>query len=110
MTRYARISLWLPLALGCLAADAETYKCVQGGKTTFSDTPCAAGASRVDQHSDGISREQRRQADIINQKNASQLSELEYNAARNRYQRGGGVQVLPGDTEQSPSPKNRGYR
>ena len=110
MIRFARTSLWLPLALTCLSAGAQTYKCVQGGKTTFSDLPCAASANRVDQHVDGVSREQRYQAEIINQRNARQLSELEYNAARNRYQRGGGAQVLPGDTDPSSTKNRRDYR
>jgi len=84
------------LLVASLSASAQTYKCLQGGKPVFSDIPCAGDASRVDEHSDGVSRDQRRQAEIVNQKNSSQLSELEYNAARNRYNRGG-VQVLQGD-------------
>lgn len=84
------------LLVASFSASAQTYKCLQGGKPVFSDTPCAGDASRVDQHSDGVSRDQRRQAEMVNQKNSNQLSELEYNAARNRYYRSD-VQVLQGD-------------
>lgn len=76
--------LWL-LSLNALA---ETYKCTQGGKSVFSDTPCMAGASRVDQHTDRIEGSRQRQAELVHQKNQSQLSELEYQAARDRRVRG----------------------
>lgn len=99
------------LALLCqLAVDAgaDTYKCTQAGKTVISDTPCAAGASKVDQSTDKISRSQKLQAEVINQRNRVQLSELEYKAARDKNIRGG-VAILPGEPETQPSPR-RAYR
>lgn len=68
----------------CLSVQAETYKCNQGGKTVFSDTPCMTGAGRVDHQTDQVERSQKRQADLVHQKNRTQLSELEYRAARDR--------------------------
>lgn len=97
----------LPLLCSWTAAEADTYKCIQGGKTVFSDIPCVAGANRVDQGADQVSREQRRQTEVVNHKNARQLSELEYNAARNRgYQ--GGAMVVP--TDPAPSSRTGRYR
>lgn len=88
MNRPHHLALLALLSLG-LSAQAETYKCSQGGKTVISDTPCMAGASRVDQSADQIGRSQKRQAELVHQKNQSQLSELEYQAARDRNVKGG---------------------
>lgn len=106
MIRYCMLVL---LVAGSFSATAQTYKCVQGGKAVFSDIPCASGANRVDQHTDGVSRDQRRQAELVNQKNNTQLYELESNAAQGRHQRNS-VQVLQGDATPSEQINNRGYR
>lgn len=94
-----RVACGLLLGI-CLAAQAQTYKCLQGGKTVFSDVACPGGG-RVDQRSDAIDRDQRRQAELVDQKNRSQLAELEYRAARDRHQRVGGYNIIdsmnPGD-------------
>ncbi len=74
----------------------------------FSDTPCAAGANRVDEGADKVSREQRRQAESINQGNRGQLAELEYRAARDRNARGG-VYILNSEPV-PPSTYNRRSR
>lgn len=105
-----RSLLFALLVSAAFSTSAETYKCVQAGKTIFSDTPCASGASRVDQNSDGVSKDQRRQAELVNQKNNTQLYELESRAAQGRYQRNS-VQVWQGDTAPSNQDNNaRGYR
>lgn len=88
MNRLHHVSLLALLGL-CLSAQAETYKCSQGGKTVISDTPCMAGANRVDQSADQIERSQKRQAELVHQRNQSQLSELEYRNARDRNVKGG---------------------
>jgi hypothetical protein len=98
------------LAWGHFAVGADTYKCTQGGKTVFSDIPCAAGANKVDQSSDKVSRESRYQAEYINQKNSRQLSELEYQAARDKAFRGGTSEVpasLPPASRQRPTYRYR---
>jgi hypothetical protein len=97
------IRLLSVLLLVHIAVDAVagTYKCTQAGKTVISDVPCAAGASKVDQSSDHVSRSQRLQAEVVNQRNQSQLSELEYKAARDRNVRGG-IAILPGETTSQP--------
>ncbi len=77
------------LSLFSLNAQAELYKCTVGGHSVFSDTPCKAGASRVDRDTDRIEGSRKRQAELVHQKNQSQLSELEYQAARDRRVRGG---------------------
>jgi len=77
------------LALCSLPVQAETYKCLRGGQSVFSDTPCQAGASRVDQKTDRIEGSRQRQAELVHQKNQRQLSELEYQASRDRHVRGG---------------------
>jgi hypothetical protein len=87
MNRFVRLSLLSLFGL-CLNVQAETYKCTQSGKTVFSDSPCMAGASRVDQGTDQVGRSQKRQAELVDQKNRTQLSELEYRAARDRNVRG----------------------
>lgn len=97
-----RIACGLLLLGICLAAHAQTYKCLQGGKTVYSDVACPGGsAGRVDQRSDATDRDQRRQAELVDLKNRSQLAELEYRAARDRQQRGGGYNIIdsmnPGD-------------
>lgn len=76
------------LFLNVLNVNAETFKCTQNGKFIISDTPCMAGASRVDTTSDAVSQEQRRQAEQVNQRNRRQLSELEHKAAQDRATRG----------------------
>jgi hypothetical protein len=96
--RFGRLCLALTF-LAPLAAGAETYKCAQGGKTVISDVPCAAGAPRVDQPSDKVSISQKRQAEAVNQKDRTQLTELESKAARDRNYRGG-INSLP----EQPSP------
>lgn len=88
MNRLYHLPLLALLSLS-LSAQAETYKCSQGGKTVISDIPCMAGARRVDQSADQIERSQKRQAELVHQRNKSQLSELEYRAARDRNVKGG---------------------
>lgn len=104
-----RMAVILPLCCFCLAASADTYRCVKGGQVHFSDTPCAAGANRVDQNTDKVSREQRRQAESVNQENRGQLAELEYRAARERNLRGG-VYILNSEPAAPPSTYNRRSR
>ena len=99
------------LALLCqLAADAgaDTYRCSQGGKTVISDIPCASGARKVDQAADQISRSQSLEAEVVHQHNRVQLTELEYQAARDRNVRGK-VSILPAPTDPEPSSRRR-YR
>jgi hypothetical protein len=88
MTMKTLFSLTL-LGLLSLNVQAELYKCTQGGHSVFSDTPCKAGASRVDREADRIEGSRKRQAELVHQKNQSQLSELEYQAARDRRVTGG---------------------
>lgn len=85
MKKLIKVMVLVPLACICLDAAAETFKCVKEGKTVYSDLPCASTAARVDDMSDKVSRVQRRQADDVNRQNRQQLSELEYQAARDRY-------------------------
>ncbi|UCV03682.1 DUF4124 domain-containing protein [Dechloromonas denitrificans] len=102
MNRFVCLSL-LSLFLFALNVQADTYKCTQGGKTVFSDTPCMAGAGRVDDQADQINRSQKRQAELVHEKNRTQLSDLEYRAARDRNVKGG-YNVIdsmhPGDAPQ----------
>lgn len=70
--------------------------------------PCVAGASRVDQSTDKVSRDQRRQAESVNQSNRGQLAELEYRAARDQNVRGG-VYILNNEPV-APSSSSRRYR
>lgn len=94
-----------------VVAMAETYRCTKGGQTVISDVPCAPGAGRVDAQSDAVSREQRRQAELVDTKNRRQLSEIEYRNARERnYQ--GGVYVLeptPAATSSNTTRRGRAY-
>lgn len=89
----------------CIMAHAETFRCQKNGQTVFSDLPCAAGAARVDVGTDRVSRTQRMQAEVVDQRNRRQLSELEYNAAQARNYHGG-VIVAPDPAATS----SRGYR
>lgn len=100
--RVIQILVLLSLCYFSRSVVAETYKCSKGGQAVFSDVPCASGASRVDAHSDVVSREQRRQAEIIHERNRGQLSELEYRAARERGFRGG-VYILGSDSAPTTS-------
>lgn len=102
--RLGRFCLMLAL-LGPPAAGAETYRCVQGGKTVISDLPCAAGADRVDQRSDQVTKSQKRQAEEVNQKNRAQLSELEAKSARDRSYRGGVIELPPQPSPVASSPR-----
>lgn len=77
------------LFLNISGINAETFKCTQNGKSIISDSPCMLGAARVDQISDKVTQEQRRQAEIVNYRNRRQLAELEYKAAQDRPSRGG---------------------
>lgn len=104
-----RMVVLLSLQCLCLPALADTYRCVKGGQAVFSDTPCAAGVSRVDQGTDNVSRDQRRQAEFVNLRNRSQLSELEYRAARDRNT-AGNVLILPGEAVSTPSTTSRRSR
>ena len=72
-------------AVSSISATGETYKCVIKGQSVISDTPCQAKAQRVDTSSDQITRDERRQAELVNARNQTQLSELEYRAAQERY-------------------------
>jgi len=99
------------MSCGSVVAVAETYRCTNGGKTVISDIPCAPGAGRVDAQSDAVSREQRRQAELVDTKNRRQLSEIEYHNTRERNYRGG-VYVLeptPASTSTSTPRRARGY-
>lgn len=77
------------LFLNVSITNAETFKCVQNGKSIISDSPCMLGAARVDQIGDNVTQEQRRQAEVVNYRNRRQLAELEYKAAQDRASRGG---------------------
>lgn len=106
MNRFVYFSLMSVLGLG-LNVQAETYKCSQGGKTVFSDMPCMVGASRVDQQTDQIERSQKRQAELVHQKNRTQLSELEYRAARDNNARGN-YQIIGGmPSSETPQARRR---
>lgn len=89
-------------------ACADTYRCSQAGKTVISDVPCASGASKVDQSTDKVSRSEILQAEFVNQRNRSQLSELEYKAAQDRNVRGG-LAIL-GEEPANRARSNRRYR
>lgn len=102
--RFGRLCLMLAL-LAPIAADAETYRCAQGGKTVISDLPCAAGAERVDRGSDQVTRSQKREAEEVNRRNRTELSELEAKAARDRNYRGGVIVVPPQPSPVTPSPR-----
>jgi len=47
---FSRAAIALPVSLALLAgaADAAVYKCDVGGKTVFSDRPCATDAQKLD--------------------------------------------------------------
>ncbi len=100
------------MSCGSVVAAAETYRCTKGGQTVISDAPCAPGAGRVDDRSDAVSREQRRQAELVDMKNRRQLSEIESHNARERSYKGG-VYVLeptPATTSTTNTPRRgRGY-
>jgi len=100
------------MSCGSVVAAAETYRCTKGGQTVISDAPCAPGAGRVDDRSDAVSREQRRQAELVDIKNRRQLSEIESHNARERSYKGG-VYVLeptPATTSTTNTPRRgRGY-
>lgn len=68
-------------------ATAATYKCIQGGKSFYSDTPCAHDAKIADASSDQVTAAQRRQAHNVNYLNQSQLQEIARDEANARYQR-----------------------
>lgn len=85
MNRCVQILAWAAFAALCQESFAETYKCAREGKTVYSDLPCSAGAARVDGGADKVDRDQRRQAEAVNRANRRQLSELEYQASRDRY-------------------------
>ena len=97
---------FLVLAASLLAgnAAAATYKCTQGGKTVITDVLCAANADRVDQASDKVNRSQQRQAETVDMRNRSQLSELEWKARQERNYRGG-VHVIPGPASPADTPR-----
>ena len=101
-----RSTAFLVLAASLLAgnAAAATYKCTQGGKTVITDVPCAANADRVDQASDKVNRSQQRQAETVDMRNRSQLSELEWKARQERNYRGG-VHVIPGPASPADTPR-----
>jgi ribosomal protein L29 len=103
LTRLASLLMLIPVSVGAVA---DTYRCSISGKTVISDTPCASKASKVDQSSDQVSRSQKLQAELVNQRNQSQLSELEYKAARDRNVRGG-IAILPGEPISQPSSNRR---
>lgn len=83
---------------------AETYKCIQNGKTVIADSPCAHNADRVDQQADRVNRSQQRQAESVHMKNQAQLSELEWKARQDRHVRGG-VQIVPGPASPADTPR-----
>ena len=101
-----RSTAFLVLAASLLAgnAAAATYKCTQGGKTIITDVPCAANTDRVDQASDKVNRSQQRQAETVDMRNRSQLSELEWKARQERNYRGG-VYVIPGPASPADTPR-----
>jgi hypothetical protein len=105
------IGVLVLVSVSCISLNvgADTYKCSKGGQTVFSDVPCAPGANRVDANTDAVSREQGRQAEIVNERNRGQLSELEYRAARERNYRGG-VYILGSETAPGNSPAYRRSR
>lgn len=106
MKRLFRTSFLLASLGICCPASADTYKCSVGGKIVYADAPCQSSGSRVDQQADAVSRDQQRQAEIVNTRNRRQLAELEYSAARDRHLRGS-VSVI--DSMQSPDTANSRY-
>lgn len=82
MQGFANFMLSLSLISFGVIANADTYKCTKGGQTVYSDTPCAASASKVDAFSDKLSNDQRTQAAKVHQGNKNMLSEIEYQEAR----------------------------
>lgn len=49
----------LILSLAAATAQAQTYKCVVGGKTVYADVPCAPDARNVGAMQDSLSEDQR---------------------------------------------------
>lgn len=91
------------------SAMAETYKCQTDGKTTYSDIPCAAKSTRVDSASDKVSKSQKLQAEIVDQKNHNQLSDLQYQAARTR-QTPASIYILNSANSPPPNTSSRTIR
>lgn len=93
------------------SAVADTYKCVIGGKSVYSDVPCANSSARVDAATDKVSRGQKLEAEVVNQTNRRQLSELEYRAAIDRNTPGKVLVVEPSTPTTNAQPYGRGrYR
>lgn len=70
------------LSMATGAANAETYKCSQNGKTVYADQPCATNAARVDYGADRVTTDQRRQAEIVHLRN--QVSALQSDLEESR--------------------------
>jgi hypothetical protein len=103
--------LFVPLVFASLDVAADTYKCVVAGKSVYSDIPCAGGSARVDASTDKVSRGQRYEADVVNQSNRRQLSELQYRASVDRNTPGKLLVVEPDASQVNSQPNNRGrYR
>jgi len=103
--------LSVPLIFSVLNVAADTYKCSVAGKSVYSDIPCAASSARVDASTDKVSRGQKQEAEVVNQSNRRQLSELEYRSAVERNTPGKVMVFDPGTTATGSPPNSRGrYR
>lgn len=108
MKSRAYVFLLLPLLFAGGDVAADTYKCVVAGKSVYSDVPCASTSVRVDASSDNVNGMQKREAEIINQSNRRQLSELEYRSAVERNSSGKALIVESAMSPQSqPSARGR---
>ena len=99
--------LFVPWVFASLDVVADTYKCVVAGKSVYSDIPCASSSARVDASADKVSRGQKLEAEVINQGNRRQLSELQYRAAVDRNTPGRILVVEPDPAPTSAQPNSR---
>jgi len=67
------------LILLCLPifANAQTYKCVVGGKSVYSDAPCSQSAARVDADTDRVTEQQRQDQARLSAKERQQRNAIE---------------------------------
>lgn len=73
-------------ALIASSANAEIYKCTQGGKTIYSERPCGADAKTVQTQGD-ITEEQRAQARAIARSEQRMRGDIEYQEQMDRIER-----------------------
>lgn len=58
-------------------ANAQTYKCVVGGKSVYSDSPCSQTAARVDADTDRVTEQQRQERASLSSKERQQRNAIE---------------------------------